>query len=133
MPRSGPLSEPLGGWPPLSLKKKISVRSRCRGFGERGGHGTDGVVEQADLREVFAALRILDVREFFQPLGGRLVRRVRRVEGQVEHPRLVFIAADKTGGLVAERDGEMRRHVVDGLAAADQRERVLALVRLASR
>ena len=55
---------------------------------EFGHHGADRGIHRAHHGRVGAAVFFLDVLHLFQPLRRCLQRRVRRVEGQVKHPRL---------------------------------------------
>ena len=99
------------------------------GVGQGGGDETDGVVEETELCEVFAALRVRDAGEFFEAIGRGFVWGVRGVEWEVEHPWMVFVGADEGGGGVAEGEREVRGDVGDGFAVADEWERVLAFIR----
>ena len=99
------------------------------GVRQGGGDETDGVIEETELCEVIAALRVWDARECFEAIGRGFVWGVGGVEGEVEHPCMVFVGADEGGGGVAEGEREVWGDVGDGFAVADEWEGILAFIR----
>ena len=77
-PRNGSFFAATCTGPPLSDKKKTSVRLGLPALRERADHGPDRVVQQADLPQAFSAPGRFDCRETPLALGHWLVRTVRR-------------------------------------------------------
>ena len=83
---------------------------------ERRHHPADLIVDRRDLSGVAAQRRVVDGVVAFEIGVGRLVGRMRRVEGEVEEERGFRVAGlDQLDRLVAE----LRRRI-GGLAVADQ-------------
>ena len=87
------------------------------GVGERLADVADGFIHGEQHGGVGAAFFILDVRELRQPIRRGLHRRMDRVEGQVEKPRLFSVTLNERTRLAAERVGG----VIHRLAPADRR------------
>ena len=67
----------------------------------------DGIIHQADLSGVFATERVFDRRKLRETFGGGFVRKVGRIEGEVEEPGVFGVTFYKSSSFFSECGGEV--------------------------
>ena len=97
--------------PPIVTEEKHQRPLRLPRLAQRPERLADRVVHQTHLGRIGPPFRIRDRRQARQPLRRRFVRRVRRVERQIEKPRLTRMPPHKRRRLLPQRRRQVLRRL----------------------